>query len=356
MTRALHAVKTIVLLLCLVMLVGRAAILGQRRATTETTTAATRFLASLNPEQRAKANLKFDDPNRFDWHYIPRPGQRKGLPIKEMTPAQRQAAQALLGTALSAKGLKQSSQIMNDLELVLRGDGPNPASNRDPELYYFTVFGTPGDKAAWGWRVEGHHLSQNFTLVNGNLSAWTPDFYGANPAEVMEGSRKGLRVLAAEEDRGLELLRALDAEQKQAAVLQNNVPNDMITTNARSVNPLSPDGLPAARMTPSQQKLLRQLITEYASRMVDDIATERMRRIDAAGFDKVGFAWIGADALHEPHYYRVQGPTFLIEFDNVQTNANHIHSVWRDFTGDFGDDVLKAHYETAHQAGLTAAR
>jgi hypothetical protein len=341
-----HAVKGAVLLLCLGLVIGRAAVQGQRRATADTVAAANEFLASLTPEQRDKANLKFEDANRFDWHYIPQPGARKGLPLKEMTGSQRQAAQRLLGTALSAKGMKQSGQIMNDLELVLRGDGPNPSMNRDPALYYFTVFGSPGDKSAWGWRVEGHHLSQNFTIAKGTLTSWTPDFYGANPAEVMQGSRKGLRVLAAEEDKAFALLHALDAQQKQTAVLQDNVPNDMITTNSRRVSPLSPDGLPALRMTTAQQKLLRELLNEYTSRMVDDIAGERMRRINAAGFDKVSFAWIGADALHEPHYYRVQGPTFLIEFDNVQTQANHIHSVWRDFNGDFGDDVLKNHYQS----------
>jgi hypothetical protein len=348
MKTSLRAVKAVILVLCLGLLLGRAAVMGQRRATAETAAAATQFLASLMPEQREKANLKFEDANRFDWHYIPRPGQRKGLPLKEMTEVQRQAAQKLMGTALSAKGLKQTNQIMNDLELVLRGDGPTPNMGRDPEMYYFTVFGTPGDKTAWGWRVEGHHVSQNFTIANGTFSSWTPDFYGANPAEVMQGSRKGLRVLAAEEDKAFVLLRALDGQQKQTAVLQDKVPNDMITTNARRVNPLTPDGLPAARMTAAQQKLLRELVGEYASRMVDDIATERIRRINAAGFDKVTFAWIGADALHEPHYYRVQGPTFLIEFDNVQSQGNHIHSVWRDFNGDFGDDVLKTHYQSAH--------
>jgi hypothetical protein len=342
--KTLNILKGALLVVCLGLLIGRAALQGQRRATAETTAAANQFLASLNPEQRAKASFAFDDPNRFDWHYIPR--ARKGLPLKEMTPAQRQAAQKLLSTTLSAKGMKQSNLIMNDLELVLRGDGPNPAMNRDPELYYFSVFGTPGDKKAWGWRVEGHHLSQNFTIAGGTLASWTPDFYGANPAEVMDGPRKGLRVLSAEEDKAFALLHALDAQQKQSAVLQDKVPNDMMTTNQRRANPLSPEGLPAARMTPAQQKMLRDLINEYTSRMVDEIATERMRRINAAGFDKVSFAWIGADALHEPHYYRVQGPTFLIELDNVQTRANHIHSVWRDFNGDFGDDVLKDHYQS----------
>jgi hypothetical protein len=344
MKNTLTILKGAVLLLCLGLLIGRAAVHGQRRATADTAAAANQFLASLNADQRSTATFKFDDPNRFDWHYIPR--ARKGLPLKEMTPAQRQAAQKLLSTTLSAKGMRQSSQIMNDLELVLRGDGPNPAMNRDPELYYFTVFGTPGDKTAWGWRVEGHHLSQNFTIANGTLTSWTPDFYGANPAEVMQGPKQGLRVLSAEEDKAFALLHALDAQQKQGAVLQDKVPNDMITTNSRRVNPLSPDGLPASRMTPAQQKMLRELLNEYTSRMVDEIATERMRRINAAGFDKVSFVWIGADALHEPHYYRVQGPTFLIEFENVQNKGNHIHSVWRDFNGDFGDDVLKNHYQS----------
>jgi hypothetical protein len=348
MMTTLRAVKAVVLVLCLGLLIGRAAVMGQKRATADTTIAATQFLSSLTPEQREKANLKFEDANRFDWHFIPRPGQRKGLPLKEMTPAQRQAAQKLLASALSAKGIKQSSQIMNDLELVLRGDGPNPNMGRDPEMYYFTVFGTPGDKMAWGWRVEGHHLSQNFTIANGTLASWTPDFYGANPAEVLEGSRKGLRVLAAAEDKAFDLLRALDKSRREVAVLDDKVPGDIITTNARRVDPLSPAGLSAASMTSSQQALLHDLIDEYTSRMVADIAAERIRRINAAGFGKVTFVWIGADALHEPHYYRVQGPTFLIEFDNVQSRANHIHSVWRDFNGDFGDDVLKAHYQTAH--------
>ncbi len=348
MKNTLHAVKAVVVLLCLGLLIGRAAVQGQKRATADTTTAATQFLSSLTPEQRAKAVITFGDANRFDWHYVPRPGQRKGLPLKEMTAPQRQAAQKLLSTTLSAKGLRQSGQIMNDLELVLRGDGPKPAPNRDPELYYFTVFGTPGDKAAWGWRVEGHHLSQNFTIASGTLASWTPDFYGANPAEVLSGSRKGLRVLAAEEDKAFALLRALNKSQREVAVLDEKVPGDMITTNARRVDPLSPNGLSAASMTASQQTLLHDLINEYTARMVEDISSERIRRISAAGFGKVAFAWIGADALHEPHYYRVQGPTFLIEFDNVQSDGNHIHSVWRDFNGDFGDDVLKDHYQSAH--------
>jgi hypothetical protein len=338
----LNVVNGALLLVCLGLLIGRAALHGQRRPTAETTVAATQFLASLSASQRAKASFAFNDPQRVDWHFIPRP--RKGLPLKEMTPAQRQAGLTLLKSTLSAKGLKQSAQIMNDLERVLQE--MEGRDTRDPDLYFFSVFGAPGGKAAWGWRVEGHHLSLNFTIVDDLLIAWTPEFFGANPAEVMQGPRFGLRVLSGEEDKAFQLLHALDGPQRQRAVLQTRVPGDIFTSNQRTASRQSPEGLTAARMTPGQQKMLRDLIGEYTSRMVDDIATERMRRIDAAGFDTVAFAWIGADARHQPHYYRVQGPTFLIEFDNVQSGANHIHSVWRDFNGDFGDDVLKRHYQT----------
>jgi hypothetical protein len=339
---ALNVARGVLFFLCLVLLVGRAAIHGQRRATADTSAAATQFLSSLSEPQRAKAAFAFTDAERVNWHFIPR--SRRGLSLKEMTPAQRQAGQNLLKSTMSARGLKQSAQIMNELELVLQSiEG---SSTRDPGLYFFSIFGTPGATATWGWRVEGHHVSLNFTIVDGMLTAWTPQFFGANPAEVMQGPHRGLRVLAGEEDRAFQLLHALDASQRQTAVLRSRVPGDIFTGNDRTASRQSPDGLAAARMTPAQQEMLRDLVAEYAARMVDEIATERMRRIEAAGFDKVTFAWIGGDALHEPHYYRVQGPTFLIEFDNVQSGGNHIHSVWRDFNGDFGDDVLKRHYQT----------
>ena len=220
--------------------------------------------------------------------------------------------------------------------------------NRDPELYYFTVFGTPGDKTAWGWRVEGHHLSQNFTIADGTFASWTPDFYGANPAEVMQGSRKGLRVLAAEEDKAFALLRALDAAAEETAVLQDKVPGDMITTNARRVDLLAPAGLSAASMTrgaaEAAARARRRVHLAHGGR--------HRRRADAphqrAGFDKVAFVVDWRRRAARAALLPVQGPTFLIEFDNVQTQRNHIHSVWRDFNGDFGDDVLKNHYQSAH--------
>ena len=354
MKNKIAIVKASVLLLCVGLLLGRAAVLGQKRSATSSADAARQFLAALTPEQRSKAAFTFDDQERFDWWFIPR--LRKGLMIEDMTPAQQQLATKLLASGLSAKGVRETEQIRS-LELILKDleakdpppRNPNVYAVRDPGAYYVSIFGTPGAKDPWGWRFEGHHISVNFTIVNGAISAWSPEFRGANPAEVMDGPQKGLRVLAGPEDKAFALLHALDAKQRQTAVLQTQTPRDIITSNKRNAELLSPAGLMAAEMTASQKKMLHDLLDEYTSRMAEDVAAERMRRIDAAGFDKIGFAWVGADALHEPHYYRVQGPTFLIEFDEVQGNANHIHSVWREFTGDWGEDVLKRHYETSHQ-------
>ena len=265
-----------------------------------------------------------------------------------MTEAQRQAAQKLLATALSAKGVKQSGQIMNDLELVLRGDGPNPNMGRDPEMYYFTVFGTPGDKTAWGWRVEGHHLSQNFTIANGTFTSWTPDFYGANPAEVLTGARKGLRVLAAEEDKAFVLLRALDAQQKQAAVLQDKVPNDMITTNARRVNPLTPDGLPAARMTAAQQSCCASSSTNTPRAWSTTSQASACGASLPPASTKCRSRGLAQTPCTSPITTACRDRPFSSSSTTCSHRRNHIHSVWRDFNGDFGDDVLKTHYQSAH--------
>jgi hypothetical protein len=341
------------LFLCLALLLGRAAVEGQKRSAASSADAAKQLLASLTPDQRAKAAFTFDDQERFDWWFIPR--LRKGLMLKDMTPAQQQLTRKLLASGLSAKGVAETEQIRGLEKVLLEIETANPPARnpatyavRDPEAYYVSIFGTPSDKDPWGWRFEGHHVSVNFTIVGGVVSAWTPEFRGANPAEVMSGPQKGLRVLAGPEDKAFALLHALDEKQKQAAVLQTQTPRDIITSNKRNVELMTPAGLLAGDMTPAEKKMLRDLLAEYTSRMADDVAAERMRRIETAGFDKIGFAWVGADGLHQPHYYRVQGPTFLIEFDEVQGDANHIHSVWREFTGDWGDDVLKKHYETAH--------
>jgi hypothetical protein len=233
-----------------------------------------------------------------------------------------------------------------ELEIVLRELGGNPAV-RDPELYFFSVFGTPSTEQPWGWRAEGHHLSLNFTVVNGTLVATSPSFFGANPANVPSGSRQGLRVLGAEEDLARELVRSLRPDQRAIAILETEAPRDIITGNAAQVDPLSPAGLSVERLDATQRALFVRVIDEYLARMADDLAATRRARLETTDFGQVTFAWAGSIEPGQPHYYRVQGPTFLIEFDNTQNNANHVHSVWRDFEGDFGRDLLRDHYRDA---------
>jgi hypothetical protein len=313
------------------------------RATVEMARAATSFVASLTAEQRTKAQFEFGDAERLNWHFIPR--ERRGLPLKEMTAAQKELARGLLQAGLSQRGYLKASTIM-ELDLVLREMGGNPAV-RDPELYYFSVFGAPAAGRPWGWRIEGHHLSVNFTVIDGAPVATSPSFFGANPAEVREGSRRGLRVLAAEEDLARQLITALDSAQRAVATIPGAAPRDIITGNAAAVNPLSPVGIPVSQLRPQQATLLVGVINEYLSRMADRIAGERRARLERTDFSRVTFAWAGPVERGQPHYYRIQGPSFLIEFDNTQNNANHVHSVWRDFEGDFGRDLLREHYRDA---------
>ena len=305
---------------------------------------ANKFLASLNAEQKAKAAFGFNDEQRFDFHFIPRP--RKGLPLKELNEAQRKLAMDFLKTGLSAGGYTQATQVISLEPILAQIEGPNRRFPRDPELYYVSVFGTPSAKTTWGWRFEGHHLSFNFTVVKGELIANTPLFFGTNPAEVRQGERKGLRVLAGEEDSGRNLIAALDEKQRAVAIFDKTAPSDIQTLASRKANPLKPDGIAAAQFTKPQKELLTRLIDEYLQPMPQDVAAERSKKLKAAGMDKIFFAWAGGIAKGEQHYYRVQGPTFLIEYDNTQNNGNHIHSVWRDFNGDFGADLLQAHYQT----------
>jgi hypothetical protein len=301
------------------------------------------FLGSLRPEQREKAVFRFEDAERVNWHFIPR--QRRGLPLKEMTPEQQELARRILRTALSQRGYLKATTII-ELELVLREMGQNPRV-RDPELYYFSVFGSPGPEQPWGVRAEGHHLSLNFTVVGDSLVATAPAFMGANPAEVRVGSRAGLRPLAAEEDLARELIHALDADQRAAAVIANVTPRDIVTGSAARAEPLSPTGIRVTELRADQAQLLVRLIDEYLGRMADPLAEHRRAALEQTDFGEVAFAWAGSLQRGRPHYYRIQGPSFLIEYDNTQNNANHIHTVWRDFDGDFGRDLIREHYRDA---------
>src|SRR5947207_397889 len=308
----------------------------------EMAAAANHLLATLTAEQVAKAAYPLNDNERFNWHFIPR--ERKGLPFKELAPEQKHLAHALLSTALSHRGYVKVSTIMS-LEQVLRDLEQGKGPTRDPELYFVTVFGKPDAKGTWGWRVEGHHLSLNFLLVDGKDISVTPSFLGSNPGEVREGPRRGLRVLGAEEDLARQLVKSLTDEQRKIAIYTNTAPREIITGNDRKVTALTSTGISAAKLNKAQTELLGRVIREYVYRYRPEIADDDLKKIEKAGMKNLSFAWAGSVEPKEGHYYRVQGPTFLLEYDNTQNYANHVHAVWRDFDHDFGDDLLRDHYD-----------
>lgn len=310
--------------------------------------AAKAFLGKLSPAQKAKATYALTDAERENWNFVPI--ARQGLPFKEMSAEQHDLAAALLRTGLGQRGIVRAEAIMA-MELVLKElENNQPAGRRDPTNYFTTIFGEPSADKSWGWRFEGHHLSFNFTVVDGSHVFFTPSFIGSNPGEVMAGPRKGERVLGEEEDLGLALINSLDEAQRKIAVFDAKAPGEIITTNKHRVDPLSPAGIAAAQLQPAQKAKLLELVKVYLSRCRTEIADAEFASISAAGLDKITFAWAGGFARGVGTYYRVQGPTFLIEFDNTQNNANHIHTTLRDFKGDFGHDLLAEHYAKEHPA------
>ena len=342
----MRRMKRLAIAAALVLVSVTASTVASQRSATAMSSAASKWLASLSPEQRDRAVFPFDSEERMRWHYVPNETfPRKGLTIKDMTEAQRALAHELLKTGLSARGYLTATSIM-ELEKVLRAIEGGVRMARDHEAYLFSVFGTPGDKQAWGWRFEGHHLSVRFDVVGAKMTASAPAFFGANPAEVRDGPQKGTRVLGAEEDAGRALLDSLDATERAAAILPIEAPGDILTTTKVTVDPLSPIGLKASAMTKPQRELLMSLIDVYAGLMAADVAAERMDRLKKAGLDNIAFAWAGETEKGKKHYYRLQGPTFLVEYDNTQNDGNHIHSVWRDFNGDFGRDLLREHLKS----------
>jgi hypothetical protein len=318
------------------------------------TECAGRLLAALDADQRGKATFPFDSDERMNWHYIPANTQialdslkeRKGLQLREMSPYQKHLASALLAAGLSQTGYIKAVTIMS-LEDVLKVMESDSGERRNPEKYYFSIFGTPSDTGNWGYRVEGHHLSQNYTVVAGKV-VHGPSFFGANPAEVRQGPRKGLRTLAAEDDLGVELIHTFDEQQQKVAIVDAVAYKDILTAASRKAALKGQaSGISASHVNTKQFDGLVTLVEEYAGNAPDEIADARIVQINQAGRN-IYFAWSGGINHGDPHYYRIQTPTFLIEFDDTQDNANHIHSVWRDFNGDFGEDLLQSHYRDSH--------
>jgi hypothetical protein len=309
------------------------------RTGSQMATAAERFLEALDKDQAARATYPFDSPERLNWHFIPR--ERKGLPVKEMTSAQRALAFGLIESGVAGGGYLKATTIMS-LEQVLKDLEQGKGPVRDPELYFVTIFGTPSDRGRWGWRVEGHHLSLNFTLQDGEIVAATPAFFGANPAEVRTGTRSGLRTLGDIEDRALRLLQALDGEQKKSALLSETAPKDIRAANTPQPPTETAQGVAYAELNGDQRALLHGLVEAYAASMPPEVGHAWVSEIKQAGPETIRFGWFGPADRMQPHGYRVQGPTFLIEFNNTQNGANHIHSVWRNMLGDFGIPVKKS--------------
>jgi hypothetical protein len=309
--------------------------------------AATRFLAALTPEQREKTVFPWSSDERFNWHFVPK--ERKGVTLRELGVAQQHLAQGLLGSALSQRGYLKATTIMS-LEQVLQDmEGPGRTFPRDPGLYHVSIFGTPGPKGTWGWRFEGHHLSFNFTVVEGRVAAGTPSFLGTNPAEIRTGPRAGLRTLAAEEDLARELIDGLPASLREKAIIDSKAPDDILTLATRKADIGQAKGLAVGEMPAAQRDAAIRLIREYLGRVRGEMADADFARIEKAGLDRIKFAWAGSTTRGERHYYRMHGPTFLLEYDNTQNNANHVHATLRDFENDFGLDVLAEHLRRDHK-------
>lgn len=309
----------------------------------EMTRAATTFLKSLDAEQKAKAVFEFQDDERENWHFIPL--DRKGIKLSELNPQQDHFAYALLATGLSQKGFLNATTIMS-LEAVL-AELENDPVKRDTQKYYVAVFGKPHAKeGCWGWRFEGHHLSLNYTIVNGDVVP-TPSFFGTNPAHVRAGKLKGTRPLGRMEDLARDLAKSLQ-EAGKPVVFSEKSPNDILTSQDRTAKMPADQGVKGAAMSEDQKKKLLAVVREFASNGRSEIAGPALKAI-REGVDGLQFAWAGGLEKGDAHYFRVVGGTvFLIEYANTQNDANHAHAVWRLFNGDFGRDVLKEHLQTAH--------
>lgn len=308
--------------------------------------AAGAFLNALNEDQKGKASFAWTDEERFNWHFIPK--DRKGLTLKELTPAQHHLAYALLSSGLSQRGFIKATTIMSLEQILQEMEGPGRKFPRDPELYHVSIFGTPDAKGTWGWRIEGHHCSVNFTIANGSVAGWSPTFFGTNPGEVRKGPRAGLRVLGQEEDLGRELVKSLTPEQRQKAIIDTKAPDDILTAASRKASIAETKGLKFSEMTEQQVALAERLLAEYTGRARGEIAKPEQKRHLSAGRDQIYFAWAGGLEKGERHYYRIHGPTFVAEYDNTQNDANHVHAAFRDFNNDFGLDVLADHLKLEH--------
>ncbi|WP_075348787.1 DUF3500 domain-containing protein [Algoriphagus marinus] len=303
------------------------------------------FIDSLSPEQRKKAVLDFEDQRKLDWHFFPSTMfLREGIPLDELNSLQLDKLEKLMLTFLSKSGYEKVEKIkgLEDVLRTISGD----SIMRDPGKYFTTFYGDPTKDQVWAMSFEGHHVSLNFTVVDGKVSS-TPRFLGANPAMIPEGPRKGDRTLQEEEDLGFDLINSFSEGQKQKAIFQEESFKDIVSFNIPKVDPFAPVGIQYSELDVEQQKKLMRLIDEYLNTMPKKSAIERRNKIMEEDLSDIYFGWVGALNLGSAHYYRIQGKSFLVEFDNSQNKANHIHTVWRDFDGDFGRDLIHEHLQSS---------
>jgi len=320
--------------------------------------AAQAFLDTLTTEQRQSAVFPFGSDEQSKWKFVPG-DDRKGVALWDLGADQQAAALDLLSTCLSPLGY-QRVQTIRELETVLLQIENADPKYRHPRKYYFTVFGTPSASGSWGLRFEGHHQSLHWSFKGDRIVASTPQFFGTNPAKVPAGlPLAGTELLRSEQDLGRALAVSLDPSQQAKAIVNTVAPPDILTGDRRRVEALEDLGIGYSELNPAQRKALESIVDTHAASMPSAEAKRRKDAIRRSGWNKVKFAWMGSLEPGKGHYYRVQGPSFVIEYDNTQNNANHVHDVWRDFQGDFGrssgvangygEDILARHYAQDHR-------
>jgi len=310
--------------------------------------AASSFYDNLDAKARNKALFHYLDGERIFWYYPPL--NRHGLPLKDMTKKLKSLVFTLLETGLSSDAFNQTLQIINH-ELILKELEIRENIKtfvRDPERYYFTIFGNPKSKDPWGWRFEGHHVSIHFSIWSDKIISVTPLFLGVNPAEVKDGDSKGLRILKKREDLAFELVNSMSKDQHHIATIYENTPKDIITYNSSRVTVPVVEGISWDELKIGQQKLLKLLIAEYVNQVNPNLVKSKLEYLESNTLKSVKFGWAGGINLGEAYYYRIHGGNLFIELDNYQSGANHVHSVWRDVENDFAQDVLRKHLLSYH--------
>ncbi|MGI9240723.1 MAG: DUF3500 domain-containing protein [Verrucomicrobiales bacterium] len=322
--------------------------------------AASAFLQGLSPELRKQASFVLDDKERRAWSNLPATSfKREGVSFKEMTPEQRSLGHQLLQSTLSSQGYLKTTGIMH-LDEILKGLAAERRPENTPmfghDLYWIGIFGDPDTDEAWGWQLDGHHLALNITVVGDEVSV-RPAFMGSDPARLPEGTYSGWQVQGAEDEKGKKLFASLDEAQRAKAIIDEVAPRDVITGPTRGDRLKAPTGLPASDLNAGQRRLLMSLLDEYVHNYEHHIAHIQMARILESGLEKIHFAWAGTEE-NKPYYYRIHGPTVIIEFDNHYPPGrktgpiNHIHTVFREPGNDYGDDLLRKHLlESPHHQG-----